>query len=224
MEKERLNVILETLRHTPTGNICDAMRRVGVSCYMKGLTCLQGDLDECMVGQASTISYSPKQAGYEKSGLGQFQLVRATEPGSVLIFAARGTQCWVTGANVGQMMMTQGLTGLIVDGCVRDKKELSQREKPVYCLGSGTKPYAEVIQADGFNVPVDVCGARVNPGDIVVGDGDGVCIIPLKHLEKVYRQLEDLADIEAKLPVLIQNKASLEEINVIANRKSKVVE
>lgn len=223
MEHKNREAIFALLRHTPTGNICDAMRRVGVSGYFKGLTLLQAKLTENMVGPAVPIEYIPRQAGYEQKGLGTFDLVRKTPAGSVLVFAALGTQCWVTGGNVGQMMMTQGLTGLVVDGCIRDKRELAERSLPSYCTGTGTKPYGEEIQCSAYNVPVTACGARVNPGDILVGDEDGICIIPEAKLEEVARQLADIADIEAKLPKAIAAGADLAEINRIAARKAVAV-
>lgn len=220
MDNGRREEIVEVLRHTPTGNICDAMRRVGVSGYFKGLAPLQDKLSFNMVGPAATVAFIPRQAGYEVKGLGTFNLVRRTPAGSVLVFAALGSGCWVTGGNVGQLMMTQGLAGMVVDGCVRDKSELAGRSLPVYCAGAGTKPYAEEIQCSGFNVPVDACGVRINPGDILVGDEDGILLIPPDKLEDVYRQLADIADIEEKLPLAISSGASLEEINAIAARKS----
>ncbi|MEL7623375.1 MAG: RraA family protein [Clostridiales bacterium] len=219
MNHMRQEELFELLRHTPTGNICDSMRRLGVSGYFKGLCCLQKELAANMVGPAITIAYIPKQAGYEVKGLGTFDLVRKTPAGSILLFASLGSLCWVTGGNVGQMMMTQGLGGMVVDGCIRDKKELAGQLMPVYCLGSGTKPYAEEIQCVAYNVPVDACGARVNPGDILVGDEDGICIIPPWALEDVCRQLPDIADIEEKLPLAIAAQESLDTINTIAARK-----
>lgn len=214
----------EILRKTPTGNICDAMRRIGVSGYCKGLMCLQGKPAENMVGPAVTVQYAPKQAGYNCKLPRQFQVVYEAAPGSVIVWAACGTECWLTGGNVSRMAQLKGVNGMIIDGCCRDKEEIARHSMPVYCKGSGTKPYAEELMMTGYNVPVNACGTWINPGDILVGDDDGVVVIPVIFLDKVMAQLADIADIEEKLAAAIEQKASLEECAAIGDRKAKVVQ
>ena len=93
---------------------------------------------------------------------------------------------------------------------------------PVYCKGSGTKPYAEELQLAAVNVPIDIDGCRVVPGDIVVGDDDGIVVIPADRAEEIVYQAEDIADIEIKLAEAVERQASLEELGVIGGRKAVV--
>ena len=110
----------------------------------------------------------------------------------------------------------------MVDGCLRDKEEIASHKMPVYCKGSGTKPYAEELQLAAVNVPIDIDGCRVVPGDIVVGDDDGIVVIPADRAEEIVYQAEDIADIEIKLAEAVERQASLEELGVIGGRKAVV--
>lgn len=203
----------EILKKTPTSVVTDAMRRVGISGYPRGLYLLQDGIKETMVGRAVTMGYLPKQPGLLPLQVGQFDAAKSCNPGDILVFAALGTKNWVTGGNVGMMAMMQGATGMIIDGCIRDSVELKERALPVYCCGTGTKPYNEDIQLAVFNEPVDFAGIRINPGDIIIGDEDGLVVIPFERLNDVMYQLEDIPDIEDRMASAIARGDSVEDIS-----------
>ena len=147
---------------------------------------------------------------------------RMATDGQVIFIDAKGTQCWLTGGNVCRVAELAGAAGVVVDGCLRDKEEIASHKMPVYCKGSGTKPYAEELQLAAVNVPIDIDGCRVVPGDIVVGDDDGIVVIPADRAEEIVYQAEDIADIEIKLAEAVERQASLEELGVIGGRKAVV--
>ena len=153
---------------------------------------------------------------------GQFAFARMATDGQVIFIDAKGTQCWLTGGNVCRVAELAGAAGVVVDGCLRDKEEIASHKMPVYCKGSGTKPYAEELQLAAVNVPIDIDGCRVVPGDIVVGDDDGIVVIPADRAEEIVYQAEDIADIEIKLAEAVERQASLEELGVIGGRKAVV--
>ena len=206
------------LKKTPSSNVCDSMRRLGISGYTKGIGRLQASLSGTMVGKALTVQYIPKQAGM-KPPCGQFTFARMVKPGEVIVIDAQGTECWLTGENVCRVSQLAGAEGIVIDGCIRDKAEISAMDMPVYTKGSGCKPYAEELQLAALNVPVDLDGCRVNPGDIVVGDADGICVFPADRLEEIVYQAQEIAEIEVELAEAVERQASLEELNRIGNRK-----
>ena len=69
---------------------------------------------------------------------------------------------------------------------------------------------------------MDVGGCRVNPGDIVVGDSDGIVILPSQRLEEIIYQAEEIGEIEIALAQAVERQASLEELNAIGGRKPVV--
>lgn len=214
--------MIKFLKRTPTGNLTDAMRRLEISGYTKGIYCLQGKTDENMVGPALTVQYIPKQPGQSRGLPGQFAIARMCTNGQVMVVAARDTKCWLTGGNVARVAELSGAAGIVVDGCIRDREEISSHSMPFFCKGSGTKPYAEELQLAAINVPIDIDGCRVCPGDIVVGDLDGIVVLPADRLEEIIYQAEEIEEIEEQLAEAVERKASLEELNAIGNRKPVV--
>lgn len=209
------------LKRTPTGDLTDAMRRLGISGYTKGIYRLQSSAPN-MVGPALTVQYIPKQPGQSATGPGQFAIARMCTEGQVLVVAAQNTKCWLTGGNVARVAELAGAAGIVVDGCIRDKAEIVSHAMPFYCKGTGTKPYAEELQLAAVNIPIDIDGCRINPGDMVVGDGDGIVVIPADQLEQVIYQAEEIGEIEVQLAQAVEQQVSLEELNTVSSRKSVV--
>lgn len=213
--------MIEFLKRTPTGDLTDAMRRLGISGYTKGIYRLQDNTPN-MVGPALTVQYIPKQPGQSAKGPGQFAIARMCTEGQVLVVAAQNTKCWLTGGNVARVAELAGAAGIVVDGCIRDKAEIVSHAMPFYCKGTGTKPYAEELQLAAVNIPIDIDGCRINPGDMVVGDEDGIVVIPADQLEQVIYQAEEIGEIEVQLAQAVEQQVSLEELNTVSSRKSVV--
>lgn len=106
-------------------------------------------------------------------------------PGDVMVIDAGGD---VTNAILGGILSlgaeTLGLAGIVVDGAIRDVAEIGERGFPVYARGvSHRGPYKDGPGA--INVEVSVGGMVVRPGDIVIGDQDGLCAFPPALAEEV---------------------------------------
>lgn len=127
------------------------------------------------------------------------------EPGDILVVDGEGD---TTRALVGEIMMTSarvhGATAFVMDGAIRDADAFEEHGFPCWARGISLRgPYKE--GPGSINVPVTVGGMVVNPGDIIVGDGDGVIAVPralakqvaaLAH-EKVVHERETIAAILA---------------------------
>ena len=95
----------------------------------------------------------------------------------------------------GEMMATRarilGAAGAIVNGYARDTRALLEMEFPVFAFGSYGQDSGPRYKVYDYRVPVEVGQARIDPGDILFGDVDGVCIIPAKAEVEVFsRALE----------------------------------
>ncbi len=105
--------------------------------------------------------------------------IYAARPGDILVVRVAGQYehgYW------GEIMSTAArqrrLGGLVIDGCVRDRTALEQIGFPVFARGLCIRGTGKDFQAPGWiNAPLDMTGQRVNPGDLIVGDVDGVVCI-----------------------------------------------
>jgi len=122
------------------------------------------------------------------------------QPGDVLVIDGKGD---LGAALMGAIMINQskaiGLAGVVIDGAVRDYEELCELGFPVFARG--LNPNGPTKNAAGrINWPVSVAGVAVNPGDLVVGDADGVVVIERENVEAVLVAAEKkVADEAARI-------------------------
>jgi regulator of RNase E activity RraA len=120
-------------------------------------------------------------------------------PGDIIVVDGGGAS---DAALIGDIMtsyaLTRGVAGFVIDGAVRDVEELSKRDLPVYarCLC----PRGPTRDGPGeINIPVVIGGTVVHPGDIVVGDADGLVIVPVTQASAVLAAVEALLSKERTL-------------------------
>jgi regulator of RNase E activity RraA len=161
--------ILAALRELPVAALSDNMHRnigtVGIHPYHK-------PGDRTMAGTAVTAR---SRGGDNLTYLRALEFCR---PGDVLVVDAGGDLCnAVVGGILTFYAATIGLAGVVIDGAIRDVAELRARDFPVYARGVTHRgPYKD--GPGEINVPITVGGMVINPGDILVGDQDGLLAIP----------------------------------------------
>jgi len=106
----------------------------------------------------------------------------------------------------GELMSTRamklGAAGAVVDGYSRDTKGILELDFPTFSYGSYAQDQAPRGKVIDFRVPIEIRGVKINPGDIVVGDIDGVCIVP-QHKEV---EILNLAIEKARGEKMVQAK------------------
>jgi len=113
--------------------------------------------------------------------------LKIAEPGHVLVADAGGyTQVGFWGSFIALIARDKGIAGLVIDGGCRDIGEIRKERFPVFCRGVGRTETIgrQELRPEDVNIPVTVGGVLVEPGDFVMGDDDGVVVIP-----------RDLADV-----------------------------
>lgn len=100
------------------------------------------------------------------------------KPGDVIVVDGKGDlSCALTGSLMAAHAKAAGIAGFVIDGAVRDTEECAAGDFPVFA--AGTNPNGPVKALAGrINWPVSLAGTVVNPGDLVVGDADGVVVLP----------------------------------------------
>lgn len=104
-------------------------------------------------------------------------------------------------------------------GRCRDYGQIRDLEMPVFGMGPAMELKNGHFKYGAYNVPVNLGGALVNPGDYILGDIDGVLVIPANHLEAVKYQAEMIQEAEEEMERAIRAGAGVREIQAIAAKK-----
>ncbi|RON93348.1 S-adenosylmethionine--2-demethylmenaquinone methyltransferase [Pseudomonas chlororaphis] len=113
-----------------------------------------------------------------------------SEPGDVLVIQCVGDQecaCWGELRTLAGLI--KGLSGVVVEGAVTDVAALREHRLPVFSRGVSAYTTRGIGEQGEVNLPIDVAGVRVNPGDIAIGDDDGVFILDGQRAEALLPQL-----------------------------------
>jgi regulator of RNase E activity RraA len=89
----------------------------------------------------------------------------------------------------------RGIEGIVIDGSIRDIQDVKKLQYPVFCSGV-TSAGPHKGWGDSINVPIQCGGVPVHPGDIIVGDDDGVVVVPLKDANEVLEKAKEIMKLE----------------------------
>ncbi len=143
-----------------------------------------------MVGRARTLRYVALREDVQKQYAGgvnaQKRIVEATEAGDVLVMEARGVP---DAATIGDILATRvfalGGRGIVTDGGLRDTPAIAEIGEPVYHYSSHGATLGRMHMPFSTDEPITCAGVFVVPGDVMVGDGEGVVVIPHALVEEV---------------------------------------
>ena len=147
-----------------------------------------------MVGEAFTMRYIPAREDIDQMSVfqdpehPQRKGIETIPPGQVLVMDCRGD---VRAASGGGILLTRlkvrGVAGVVTDAGLRDAQEIAAMDFPVFCAGPSAPLNLAHHHAVDVNRPISCGGVPVYPGDVIVGDGDGVVVIPRHLAEDVAR-------------------------------------
>lgn len=187
--------VLAHFLNIPTGNICDAMDRLGAMEHrIKPLS-----PDACLCGPALTVRTRPGD------NLMVWKALDIAQPGDVLVI---GTYEYAITSTIGELFVLaaklKGLSGIVCDGMCRDASGIRATGLPVFA--AGTVPSSPGKDGPGEIGGAVVCGgAAVHPGDIIVGDEDGVVVVPFADVPAVAEKLIAVRDKEEKMLARIKS-------------------
>ncbi|MGN0784536.1 MAG: RraA family protein, partial [Candidatus Aphodomorpha sp.] len=102
--------------------------------------------------------------------------------------------------------------GVLLDGMARDLKALKEMNFPLFYRGAKPTTSKGRCEINECKLPVMIDGVLINPGDIVFGDIDGVCIVPQDIADEVFERAIGLIENENTVRAGLHNGASLEEV------------
>lgn len=132
-----------------------------------------------IAGRAFTVSIP---AG---DNTGILRGIRDAKPGDVLVVDGKGyTERAVAGDFVISLAQNMGLQGIIIDGAIRDIQGIKELDFPVFCRAATISASAKAAPGE-LQIPISCGGVSVIPGDIIVGDADGVIVVPSGKAEQI---------------------------------------
>jgi len=172
----------------PVANISDCMTRMTAA----GPRLRPMHKGGYLVGPALTVKTRPGD------NLMIHKALTMAQPGDVIVVDAGGD---LTNSLFGELMVTTAMSrrvaGVVLDGAVRDSEMIAQGSFPLYAAGVTHRgPYKD--GPGEINVPIAIDGMVVHPGDLMVGDADGLLCIPYDNVEEVLAAVRQKMDAEKK--------------------------
>jgi regulator of RNase E activity RraA len=207
----------ELLRHVSVATLCTQLFKRGLrNVFIQGIARLTDPSGGNLVGPAFTMRNIPARedldqiSAFDNPEHPQRKGIESVPPGHVLVIDCRGETRVASG---GQILTTRlkvrGAAGLVSDGPVRDSGPISEMDFPVYCAGGSAPLNLIHHHAIDLNVPIGCGGVAVYPGDVMVGDDEGVAVIPRHLADEVARDAAEQEKMELFILERIEQGAAL---------------
>jgi RraA family protein len=175
-------------RELPVANISDSMSRMTAA----GARLRPMHAGGVLAGPAFTVKTRPGD------NLMVHKALDIAEPGDVIVVDGGGE---MTNSLIGEMMTTHAATrkiaGIVIFGAIRDYDAIRASSFPVFAAGVTHRgPYKD--GPGEINVPIAIDGMVIEPGDLMIGDGDGLLCVPFAQLTAVYAAAKAKQDAETK--------------------------
>ena len=180
--------MVDRFRKLPVANVSDSMSRLSAG----GASLRPMHSGGPMAGPAFTVKTRPGD------NLMVHKALDVADAGDVLVVDAGGD---LTNAIIGEIMSAyarqRGLAGIVINGAIRDADSIRASAFPVFAAGVTHRgPYKD--GPGEINVPVAIDGMVIEPGDLVLGDGDGLLCIPYDATTTVYALASEKQKVEAR--------------------------
>ena len=204
--------VVEGFRMVEVASVSDAMEQLyGQRAYMahdmRPLAATK------FAGLAVTVQLK-KEEHQEGSAASQGMLdaIDSSPGGSVYVMVLEDGADY---AGIGGLMATamkyRGFAGAVIDASVRDTPQIRKLQFPVFSRGVAPSTTINHYRVTGVNVPVMCAGVRVNPGDIITADEDGVAVVPSAKAADVLKKSQELDDTEHRMIPFIEKFRSIKE-------------
>jgi len=204
--------LVKSLLSMPTASLSDALDRLGIrgfmSCEMKPL----GKYGR-IAGPAVTIKDTP--ATEKAIPLLAMQAIDSAPEGSIIVRSVEGTdarEIALWGGLMSQAAKVKGIQAAVLDGGARDILEAEEMKFPIYARSIVPSTSVGRTKVSAINVPIQCGGVTVTPSDIVVGDADGVVVIPKQKLGEALKLAREIDEIEKNEVVELKRGSTMSEV------------
>jgi regulator of RNase E activity RraA len=194
---------LRMLKQVSTATLCTCLFKRGLRSQFIQDVRPVGTTSGNMVGPAYTVRYMPAREDLNRievfldHGHPQRKAVEECPPGAVLVFDSRkDARAASAGGILVARLQARGVAGVVTDGGFRDSPEIGKMDIPAYHHRPSAPTNLTHHQAIDINVPIGCGDAPVFPGDIVVGDAEGVVILPAHLADEIAAEAFEMTAYE----------------------------
>ncbi len=186
--------IVEGFRSLETASVSDALDRLRLPGSALGIAPLWPG--QRMAGRAFTVRYVP--AGAAKGTVGDY--IDDMTPGQVAVLDNAGRlYCTVWGDILTALAHAKGIAGTAIFGVCRDTTKAKELGYPIYSSGRFMRTGKDRVEVADVGTTVSLGDVQVRPGDLVVGDDDGLLVVPRGHEERVLELARTIATTEDRI-------------------------
>ena len=197
----------------PVASLSDALDRLGIRGFMSHEIRPVGGRPR-ILGTAVTIKDTPTSE--KMAPVLAMEAIDLAPKGSVIVRSVEGTDarnCGLWGGLMTQAAKARGIQAAVLDGGVRDVKEIEQMKFRVYSRSVVPSSSVGRLKVSAINVPIECGGVTVAPGDVIAADTDGVVVIPRQRLSEVVKIAREIDNVEkAELLELRKGKSMIEVV------------
>jgi 4-hydroxy-4-methyl-2-oxoglutarate aldolase len=187
-----------------TSALSDALDRLGLGGQTLGLR--PAGSSTRIWGPAFTVRMAP--AAHSPGSVGDY--IDDVPPGAVVVIDNAGRlDATVWGDILTTTAGLRGIGGTVINGVCRDSWVLTEQEYPLFSLGVHMHTGKDRVQMEATGEPVSLGGARVEPGDLVVGDRDGVLVIAGGEAARVVATAQEIEAVEDAIRAAVRSGSSL---------------
>jgi 4-hydroxy-4-methyl-2-oxoglutarate aldolase len=199
--------ITDGFKALPTAAISDAMDRLGIPGQCLGIKPLSPTFR--LAGRAFTIKYRP--VGHvEKGTVGDY--IDDVAPGDIVVLDNAGRlDCTVWGDILTMVGHRRGIGGTVIHGVCRDVARALDLNYPIYSRDRYMRTGKDRVEVDAMQVPVSLGEVQVRPGDYLVGDADGVLVVPQSAAATVLETAQGIEKAEAAIEAAAAGGTRLDE-------------
>ncbi|MDD1515896.1 RraA family protein [Priestia megaterium] len=198
--------IIESFTKIDTSTISDALDKLGIDGQCFGIQ--SNSVSWKIAGRAFTVKYGP--VSIEKGTVGDF--IDDVKPGEIVVIDNQGRlDCTVWGDIMTGVAKHKGIAGTVIDGVCRDTNRILELDYPVFSSNRYMRTGKDRVQVDSIGEAVSIANIRVRPGDIIVGDSDGVVVIPQEMEEQVLSVAIEIEGAEHQIRLATEKGMSLKE-------------
>ncbi|MFI5443679.1 RraA family protein [Polaromonas sp. UC242_47] len=182
-------------RSLSTAEVSDALDYFGLPGSALGIKPVAGP--QKLFGFAFTIRFAPIDR-FEPGTVGDF--IDTLVPGTVVVLDNGGRlDCTVWGGILSRLAAHKGIGGTVIHGVCRDTSEADEAGYPLYASGKFMRTGKDRVQVEAYEQPVTLGDVRVLPGDLVIGDADGIVVVPRLRMHEVLAKALQTRETEEQI-------------------------
>lgn len=186
------DAVVDGLKTLPTATISDALDRLGIVGQCLGIAPLDPSFRLC--GRAFTLRYRPTGL-VERGNVGDY--IDDVPPGGIVVLDNAGRlDATVWGDILTAVSHRRGVGGTVIHGVCRDVSRALDLGYPIFSRGRYMRTGKDRVEVESQNAPISLGEVQVRPNDILVGDADGILVIPAVRDAEVFDVAREIEEAE----------------------------